>query len=311
MNIICATDGNYLRHCVAMLDSLWLHNKSPQLQVYLLYADAESAELAEAISYLHAVLPSLSVIKASAEPLQGFPVSGHATVATYFRLLLPDLLPFGTKRAIFIDADAIVTDSLEPLWLQSLDGNALAAVPEHRRSCADHGYIFGHYFNAGIMLVDVQQWRRSRILERGREFALLHPDRLRHWDQDVLNHVFADNWLPLPDRWNACPHLFGLTGGYDLSEQNLTSSEREAIKRPGIIHFAGPGPVKPWNARCQHPLRHHYLEAKARTPWAAVPLDDLPPPKWKRRLNDAIFRGKCWIKDRAIPLMVGPERETR
>ncbi|MFM7268842.1 MAG: glycosyltransferase family 8 protein [Cyanobium sp.] len=296
MNIVCATDGNYLPHCVAMLQSLWQHNQKQSLRVFLIFADTSPSVLAQAIGFLHQFLPSLSVLEACAEPLQGFPVSGHATVATYFRLLLPELLPASIDRVIFIDADTVVTDSLLKLWEQTLAGKALAAVPEHRLSCADHGYTYGKYFNAGIMLVDLERWRQSSLLERGRRFAQRHPDRLRHWDQDVLNHVFADAWLPIGDRWNACPHLFGLTGGYDLSAKTLSEPEREAIESPAIIHFAGPGPVKPWNARCKHPLRHHYLHAKALTPWASTPLDDRPPPLWQRRLAALLFTTKCWLK---------------
>ena len=95
------------------------------------------------------------------------------------------------------------------MWKLPLDGRALATVAEYRLSCQDHGYKFGGYFNSGIMLVDLYKWRQSDLLERGRRFAIEHPNRLRHWDQDVLNHIFEADWLQLPDRWNACPHLKG------------------------------------------------------------------------------------------------------
>jgi lipopolysaccharide biosynthesis glycosyltransferase len=296
MNIVCTTDGNYLRHCVAMLQSLWEHNPDPNMHVYLVYDNVDSHKLSQAAGYLHDLLPGLSILQASPKPLIDFPVSGHGSVAAYFRLLLPAMLPMSVERFIFIDADTIILDSLSPLWELPLEGRALAAVAEHRLSCQDHGYKFGGYFNSGIMLVDLYKWRQSDLLERGRRFAIEHPNRLRHWDQDVLNHIFEADWLPLPERWNACPHLFGLNKVYDTINYEFNKAEKEASSNPAIVHFAGSGPIKPWNARCTHPLKGKYLEAKAKTPWATTPLEDIPPHPWQLAINQAVFQAKCLVR---------------
>lgn len=296
MNIVCAVDNNYLRHCAALLHSLHEVGAADDLAVYIIHGDLEPAERAKFIHFLGGFLPSISLLQADPSVLEGFPVSGHVTVSTYFRLLLPVLMPAGLQRVLFIDSDAIVTDSLRELWQTPLDGKALAAVPEHRLSCADHGYVFGEYFNAGMMVVDLDVWRRARLIERGRAFARAHPQRLRHWDQDVLNHVFEGQWLAVGDRWNACPHLYGLTGGYDLSRDKLTAAEAEAIDRPAIVHYAGPGAVKPWHYRCRHPWRESYRRHSAATPWAQVPLLEQPPPWPIRAWQDGLFRLKCQAK---------------
>jgi lipopolysaccharide biosynthesis glycosyltransferase len=296
MNIVCAVDNNYLRHCAALLHSLYEKNPGQDLAVYVIHGDLDPGERAKFIGFLGQFLPSVSLLQADASVLEGFPVSGHITVSTYCRLLLPVLLPAGLQRVLFIDSDAIVTDSLTELWQTPLQGKALAAVPEHRRSCADHGYVFGHYFNAGMMVVDLDVWRQARLIERGRVFAQAHPDRLRHWDQDVLNHVFAGQWLAVGDRWNACPHLYGLTGGYDLSRDKLTSAELDAIDRPAIVHYAGPGTVKPWHYRCPHPWKDSYRRHYALTPWSGIPMIDQPPP-WPIRIwRDGLFQLKCQAK---------------
>jgi lipopolysaccharide biosynthesis glycosyltransferase len=300
MDIVCATDGNYLPHCAAMLQSLLAHGERDRLRVFLIIDNVSQKVFTEAASYLYGLLPSLSILRADPEAVQGFPVNGHATVATYFRLLLPDLLPQGVKRVIFIDSDTIVTTSLQELWQLPMQGKAIAAVPDHWLSCREHGYVHGEYFNAGIMLIDLERWRQADLLARGRVFAKANPERLRHWDQDVLNHVFKDDWLTIEERWNACPHLYGLNGDYDLSPDRLTASEQVAIVNPAIIHFAGPGPVKPWNARCNHPLKHLYLAAKAQTPWADVPLDAMPPPRFIQLWQQSVFRAKCRLR-RMIP----------
>lgn len=300
MNIVCTTDGNYLQHCVAMLQSLWDHNQNTDMHVYLIYDNVNSHELSLAAGYLHSFLPGLSLMQASGKPLIGFPVSGHGSVAAYFRLLLPAMLPISVERFIFIDADTIIVDNLDALWNLELRGRALAAVGEHRLSCRDHGYTFGGYFNSGIMVVDLNKWRHSDLLKRGLRFATDYPDRLRHWDQDVLNHVFENDWLALPDRWNACPHLFGLSKDYDAINYTFNAAEQEALSNPAIVHFAGPGPIKPWNAQCKHPMKGKYLEAKAKTPWASTPLDDIPPHPYVQAINKMVFQAKCFMRRHLI-----------
>jgi len=281
-----------------MLNSLLLHNKDSDLHVYLIYDNVDSEQLGLAASHLHQVLPGFSLLQASSKPLEGLPFDGHATIATYFRLLLPEILPAAVDKVLFIDSDAIVSADLSSLWHLPLQGRALAAIAEHRVSCSDHGYAFGHYFNAGVMLVDLEKWRQSDLLRKGKVFAKNNPDRLRHWDQDVLNHVFEDDWLMIPDRWNACPHLFGLTGEYDYNKYLFTEAEQEAIHNPAIIHYAGPGKIKPWNALCIHPLKDRYLEAKALTPWSDLPLDNMPPPAWIVRYQEWLFKTKCLLRER-------------
>jgi lipopolysaccharide biosynthesis glycosyltransferase len=297
MNIVCATDGNYLPHCTAMLQSLMANADKNSTHVYLILDNVNPEVLAKAIEYLWHICPSFSILKADPMDVIGFPVNGHASVATYFRLLLPGLLPNKLNRVIFIDSDAIVTTNLSELWNTPLQGKALAAVPDHCLSCRDHGYVHGEYFNAGIMLIDLDRWRKTDIIGIGKSFANANPHRLRHWDQDVLNYVFKHDWLPLGERWNACPHLYGLLPEYTLDPDVLTASEKIAIQEPAIIHFAGPGPVKPWNAQCIHPLRHRYLNAKAQTPWATSQLDDLPPAKLKRLQQEIMFKVKTKLKD--------------
>jgi lipopolysaccharide biosynthesis glycosyltransferase len=294
--VVCAVDGNYLRHCAALLHSLHETNATHGLSVYVIHGELDPEEKARFIGFLSRFLHSVSLLQADPGVLEGFPVSGHVTVSTYFRLLLPVLLPAGLEKVLFIDSDAIVTDSLLPLWQTPLEGKALAAVPEHRRSCADHGYVFGEYFNAGMMLVDLHNWRQAGVIELGRNFARANPHRLRHWDQDVLNHVFAGRWLPVGDRWNACPHLFGLNADYDLSPELLAPAEREAIDRPAIVHFAGPGAVKPWHYRCIHPWRENYRRHQAATPWASIPLTDRPAPLPIRIWQQTSFQVKCRVR---------------
>jgi lipopolysaccharide biosynthesis glycosyltransferase len=131
------------------------------------------------------------------------------------------------------------------------------------------------------------------VASRGLAYARDHQQRIAHWDQDILNVLFRDNWVCLHERWNVCPHLYGLNPSVNAAAEALSDSEQEALRRPAIVHYAGGGRVKPWSYHCSHPLRQLYRDHAARTPWADVPLINRPAPPLVRLWNRSLFRLKC------------------
>ena len=61
---------------------------------------------------------------------QDFPLRArdHISIASYYRLKLPDLLPGELSRILYLDCDMIVTGKLRPLWETDISGMAVAAV---------------------------------------------------------------------------------------------------------------------------------------------------------------------------------------
>jgi lipopolysaccharide biosynthesis glycosyltransferase len=57
-------------------------------------------------------------------------VFGHISIATYFRLLLPSILPPLLERVLFIDSDIVINGSLEEFWTTPIDGYAMAAATD-------------------------------------------------------------------------------------------------------------------------------------------------------------------------------------
>ena len=55
-DIVCATDGNFPPHCVAMLQSLWESNITRDLRIYLITDNADQKDLGITLSYLHRLL---------------------------------------------------------------------------------------------------------------------------------------------------------------------------------------------------------------------------------------------------------------
>jgi len=155
----------------------------------------------------------------------------------YARLMIDRLVGDDVTRVLYLDCDMLVRDNIEKLFDIDMEGKPIAAVRDSigafitgRRDLKSNRDLFDPadpYFNAGMVLVDVAQWRAADIIGR-MEQALKDGVMARiYYDQDFLNLIFARNWLQLPWRWN-------------------TVDARHAHEGldPAILHYTGEN--KPW-----------------------------------------------------------------
>jgi len=96
--------------------------------------------------------------------------------ATLYRLFAPDFLPANLKRVIYLDCDIVVRESLLGLWQTDLNGvlvGCVQNVTEPWFACVpqlpwkERGLPpDAPYFNAGVLVIDTDAWRRERVGER-------------------------------------------------------------------------------------------------------------------------------------------------
>ena len=202
-------------------------------------------------------------------PSKGPDLGGRVSWA---RIALADALP-GLERVVYLDADTLVTGSLAPLGVIDIQDAPVAAVrnvtePEMQPRLHELGVAPKDYFNAGVLVVNLQQWRKEDASQALVEHVQRHRD-LVWFDQDALNSLFAGRWLSLSPRWNAMNSLWSWP---DLAAEVFGEDElRSATTNPAVLHFEGPGLAKPWHFLCEHPWRQQYQSVLARTPWAGTP----------------------------------------
>jgi len=130
----------------------------------------------------------------------------------YARLMFGELLPAEISRLVYLDCDTYVRAPIERLAEMDMKGFPVAGVTDaltpfvsNRRDLMTNRDLFDPadpYFNAGVLLIDMAGWRAADIPERlDRAIADGTLDRI-YYDQDFLNLVFRNNWLPLDFRWN-------------------------------------------------------------------------------------------------------------
>jgi lipopolysaccharide biosynthesis glycosyltransferase len=209
--------------------------------------------------------------------LHELPVWGRLPALTYARVFLPALLPEDCGKVILLDSDVMVLTDIERLWNLDLGNHSLLAAQDPAipyvssrgglERYRDLGIPHGHpYFNAGVMLVNVDAWRRRQVPKWVMEFIQQHAGELNYCDQDGLNAVLWNDWSPLDARWQVQPRLLA-RGGASLP--HLDASSRAALAAdPWILHFSGR--LKPWLYPGSSPTDrtfYHYLDQTSWSGW--------------------------------------------
>lgn len=108
---------------------------------------------------------------------------------TYLKLFAFDLLPDSVQRIFFIDSDSVVIGDLSEMIDINMNGKVIGAVcagVSHPYKCM-LGYSYDDsWFNMGVMLVDVEMWKRNRCQELV-EKQLQKRSAYVAVDQDLLN----------------------------------------------------------------------------------------------------------------------------
>jgi lipopolysaccharide biosynthesis glycosyltransferase len=246
MEILCTCDDRFVPHTSTMLCSLLEHNRG--CGIHIIHSADASLGLLKCKSFVEGYRSKIDFYEVSLEDFRGLRVDGWVSVAVYFRLLSPLILPKSLMKVLYLDSDIVVRRPLTALWNTEIGDHALAAVEEF-------GDPTGTRFNSGVMLINLDFWRRNNVCERAIAFARNHPEQVKEWDQGALNAVLVDNWKMMPRVWN------NQLGSFEIGKAPLLDA--------AIVHYDGP--IKPWhwawNFSVPHPHKYEYHRYRSKTPW--------------------------------------------
>lgn len=202
-------------------------------------------------------------------------------LATAYNVLAPLYLLQNEDRAIYMDADMVVTEDLSSLWTTQLktpvgavlDAHIVwVASPSMWRPWKEEGLPpFTPYLNTGLMLLDLVKWREEKLTERTLNF--LEKYELPCVDQDALNLALHGEFDKLHPRYNSMPyHHLKMWRYLDTVESQDVIGE--AITKPAIIHFHRSFFGKPWTFGCTHPGVKLWRN-----------LADQVRPRWRKKLE--------------------------
>lgn len=180
---------------------------------------------------------SINFLKIDVEKqFKGFNVPGHLNLSTYSRLLIPSLKP-ELEKVLYIDTDVVALGNIAELYNVDLGNYALGAAWDKSRVLYNtdtkeplelsDDY---KYFNAGVLLIDIQKWIRNEVVKSLFEIQRKYDGKIPHADETLLNKYFDGNYKIFDISW-------------DYTDYDLVNAPDKEIK---IRHFASS--IKPWNS---------------------------------------------------------------
>jgi lipopolysaccharide biosynthesis glycosyltransferase len=289
LHLGCAVEGDYVPHSAAMLHSLIGQSGSLEVRVHYLHGPELPEDARRLGEMVEAMGAQISFVAVPDELVAGVPTEGFTRKATWYRTLVPELLP-DVERILFLDADLLALQPLAPLWETDISDHYVAAVTNVFQADwlfrpAELGIDPRAYFNAGVLLMNLDLMRRDGCSVAMREYALTQSGNVMLRDQDVLNVVLGGRRLPLHPRWNCMnAMLFFPWSVYVFGAEAV----EEAREHPAIRHFEGPSINKPWIWGSWAPQREAYFEHRRHTPWPEVQIEEVP--SLPRRLGKLLRR---------------------
>ncbi|WP_213716145.1 lipopolysaccharide 3-alpha-galactosyltransferase [Cedecea lapagei] len=271
LNIAFGIDKNFLFGCGVAISSVLLSNASAFFEFHVFtdsFSEADKARF-EALAKQYKTHINIYVI--NCEKLKSLPSTKNWSYATYFRFIIADYLYHKVDKLLYLDADIACKGSIQPLVDYIFAENEIAAVVverdiewwSNRASTLSTPELVSGYFNAGFLLININEWNINNISYKAIEM-LRDPqwvEKITHLDQDVLNVLLVGKVKFIEGKYNT---RFSIN--YELKDNVVNPVNDETV----FIHYVGP--TKPWHDWGTYPVSQSFLTAKEASPWRNVEL---------------------------------------
>ncbi len=274
VHVLFCTDAQYLQHVAVCLTSLLVNNPHLFFDIVIVGRATEQLDeqkLQRSIARFPNHLLHFRVFSAPSGRVLPLNPGAHYTVDTWTRLWVAEFFPAAVERVLYLDGDIVVVGDISPLWNVDLGGALLGTVdiPGSQRGVGHLGLRpEDGYFNAGVLLIDLKQWRETRAMDTVLAYVDAYPERMvRDVDQEALNACFHARRKRLDYKWNVVWSFYWDPAALPLSREAIEAVYQDAR----IIHFNSS--PKPWSYFCYHPRRAEYEKYLRMTEWR----DFVPP----------------------------------
>lgn len=286
--VVCAADDKYAMPLAVMVRSI-LANLSNDYSIFLFVIDGgikkkNKQKILKTLSGEYCevrFIPKPEQFARRLEEAYRYTVTegqakNYISIAQYYRIFIAELLPEQIKKAIYLDCDLVVNEDLSQLWQTDLEENYVLAAQDTwiRSVSADNGLLNyqqlgidpnAKYFNSGVLVINLEKWRREKILTKATEYLNHYKEHVLYGDQDILNALFTGQWGELDPRWNVTPGIYEYASWQESPfPENVYNN---LMHNPYIIHFAAE--AKPWNSQEAFLKERffHYLDMTAWSGW--------------------------------------------
>ena len=265
---------NYFQYFAVTIRSILENNPGADLSFHLLTDNISPRTFrrinAEFSSFQNA---HLDIMLVDDTLISGLPYR-YWTKYTWYRILLPDMLPNDIHKVLYLDADTLVTGDILPLFSMDMQQNAIAgslgAENFHDETFFRCQYDADlQYVCCGVLLMNLDVWRREHLASSVIQWGKEHSSEIKYPDQDAINHICRKQKIVLPMKYGVIGPYFSIEALY---HPPYSEELRESLLHPVIIHYANQNPwkkemakhplQKEWiacNNRMRRPARRHYI----------------------------------------------------
>lgn len=274
LNVLYIGDNNYVYQATASIYSLLEHNKHiPEITVY--YVNDNLTE--ESIGRLSEVTGKYGarLVFIPAQPTIDFLMENNipkykgVTYAIYQRWFAISEIDTNDGKLLYLDSDTIINGKIDELYDFDLQGKAIGMVKDKAYNFYQKYLNVINYFNTGVILFDVNQYKKEKLMEKYMDFLKTNKKFLIFSEQDVCNIVFSKNYIStMPLRFNmmVLPELKEYSYKNFLRARDLRSedfySEQEcksAVSSSIVYHCADYYGMRPWIKGSDSPYNEYFL----------------------------------------------------
>ncbi|MGN0787961.1 MAG: glycosyltransferase [Candidatus Onthoplasma sp.] len=153
--------------------------------------------------------------------------------------LLADLLPNIPDKLLYLDVDILLNRDICELYNQNIEGYEYAAARDHYGKFL----INPNYINAGVLLLNMKEIKRTKMLEKARD--LIRKKKWMFADQDAIWHATTKKKM-LPQKFN------------DQKFCHKHTVVRHFSKRLFWLPYPHTANIKQWKVSEVHKIFHYY-----------------------------------------------------
>ncbi|KAA6343901.1 General stress protein A [termite gut metagenome] len=269
MDIVCGIDNNYVQHCGVLMASVFENDKEEEITFHILTDGLTQKNQVLLEQVASSYKQQIQIYHINKSIFQDCPIrkGDHVSLAAYFRILIPSVLPNSLHKILYLDCDIIVRKNIKELWDYNILDKPMGAVYD---MCAENIRTYNRlcynrelgYFNSGVLLINLDYWRNNNISNKLLRYINQYPERIELWDQDALNGVLIKGIVRLPLKYNMQDDFYRRKS---MLKSEFLEEIKDDLKDPVILHFTGS--CKPWFKEGFHPLKDEYLKYLILTPW--------------------------------------------
>lgn len=185
-------------------------------------------------------------------------------------------------KILYLDCDSVVSGSFKNLWEMDMGDCIIAgvAMPYSVEVKEKIGMKESDmYICDGFVLIDLIKWRRDQLEDRCVEYIRRWQGMPPMLSEGTINHVCRGRIMILEPKYNLMSIMLLLDAAkisrfFGIEKYYVDEEIREARDRPVFIHYLNELYNRPWNKKCDHPMKEEYYKYLDMSPWRGAALGE-------------------------------------